>query len=182
MNEVSPTRFPPSFDGNPWTYGWALFSLTLVSAISLAILVGWALEARHQREIDRRLDNWVSATRVPQLTVYQLHRLTKIGFLITILLGAMPDAVLLYAWGEATDATIIVLFAVDRYCDGILLVPFLWTTFLILWGGQAVDHRLAADPGLLNVKPSWRFVRDNLKIVGVVLLIAVGVTYSKAVA
>jgi hypothetical protein len=180
MNDMALTRFPPSFDGNPWTYGLALFSLTLVSAICLTILVGWLLEARHQREIDRRIGNWVISRPIPRLTIYQLHRLTKVGFLLTILMGACPDALVLFAWGEADDATMIALFAIDRWCDGLLLLPFLWSTMLVLWGGQALDHRLASEPSYVKLRPSWLLAQQKIKMVAVVLLIALGVTYSKA--
>ena len=37
MHDVLAHTFPPSFEGSPWSYGFALFSLTLICALSFAM-------------------------------------------------------------------------------------------------------------------------------------------------
>jgi hypothetical protein len=63
---VELSRFPPSFDGNPWSYGYALFGLTLVSAASATVLVSYLLEARERRAINRLLENQVVPAAGPR--------------------------------------------------------------------------------------------------------------------
>lgn len=180
---MNTSRFPPSFDGNPWSYGFALFSLTLISAIALTILIGYLSEARARREIDERIGNMVPAALSPSaLSPYVLHRLIIAGLMLTIVLGAVPDVLLLLAWGEAGDSTLDTLFLVDRVCDGLTLAPFLASTLLLLWAGQAVDHRLSIEPVKVRLRPSWQAIRERLKLVLLVLLIAVGVTFAKSIA
>jgi len=181
--QPSAARFPPSFDGNPFSYGFALFSLTLISAISLAILASYALEARHRREIDTALNNHIPPARAELWrSPVRLHRIIVSGFLITIIMGALPDVILLLAWGEASAEWLDVMFLVDRLFDGSLMVPFLCSTFTILWAGQVVDHRLTFPAGLVKPRPPWGMIRERLKIVAVVFLIAIGVTVAKSVA
>ncbi|HEX8579907.1 MAG TPA: hypothetical protein VF655_09980 [Allosphingosinicella sp.] len=182
-SEALASRFPPSFAGSPWSYGFALFSLTLITAISLAILASYALEARYRREIDTALNNHVPPQRAALWrSPVRLHRIIVSGFLITIIMGALPDVILLLAWGEASDEWLDLMFLIDRLLDGSLIVPFLCSTFTILWAGQVVDHRLTFPDGLVKPRPPWRMIRERLKIVVVVLLLAIGVTLAKSVA
>lgn len=176
------SRFPPSFDGNPWSYGFALFSLTLVSAISLAILVSFALDKRAKLEINRQIDNEIAQAPFPRTSPLSIHRLIVSGFLMTIVLGALPDVLVLLAWGEASDTAMNALFLVDRLCDGILVLPFICSACLVVWAGQAVDHKLALDSIAMRLRPSWTHLRERLKMVSIVFLIAVGVTLAKSVA
>lgn len=176
------SRFPPSFDGNPWTYGFALFSLTLVSAISLAILIGYALEYRARREINVAIDNPVTQPAFPMTSPFSLYRWIICGFLLTIVMGALPDVLVLLAWGEASADTMEALFMFDRLADGLLILPYLCSAFLAVWAGQAVDHKLALDSIPMGLRPSWAMMRDRIKMAGLVLFIAIGVTLAKSVA
>ncbi|MEA1071301.1 hypothetical protein [Sphingomonas sp. LY160] len=176
------SRFPPSFDGNPWTYGFALFSLTLITAISLAILVGYALDARTKRDVSRAIGNELPIVTPPAISPLSLHRMIVSGFLLTIVLGAFPDVLVLLAWGEAADDTIEALFTIDRIGDGILVMPFLCSASLVVWAGQAVDHKLALDSAAMTLRPSWIHLKERLKMVAIVFLIATGVTLAKSVA
>ena len=175
-----PQRFPPSFDDSPLAYGFALFSLTLVTAISLHIVIGYALESRREREISRRIQNRAYPPRRNGLTLLGLHRIIVSGFLTTIILGAGPDVLVLLSWGEASDATMWTLFQIDRICDALLLLPFMVSVFFTLRAGMPVDHLLGLDPIKISLRPSCGMVRDKLKIMGAVLCIAGGVTLYKA--
>lgn len=179
MDMLSP-RFPPSFDDSPFAYAFALFSLTIVTALSLSIVIGYALEGRREREISRRIGNWASAPRKNGVTLLGLHRVIVGGFLLTIIMGALPDVLVLLAWGEASDETMWTLFLVDRAFDGLLLLPFLFSVFITIKAGMPVDHLLGREPVKVSLRPTWGMVREKLKIVGAVLCISVGVTLFKS--
>jgi len=179
MSVEAMTRFPPSFDGNPWSYGYALFGLTLVSAASATVLTSYLLEARERRAINRVLDNPVVAETSPRWSLARILRVVIGCLLLTIFMGAFPDVLILLAWGEASDRTMEVLFLIDRLLDGTLMYPALLAMALIVSAGQAVEHVLAIDPLQVNFRLSWSDVRPRLKLVAVVSLIAIGVTVAK---
>lgn len=177
MAAASP--FPPSFDGNPWTYGFALFSLTLVSAMSLAQLLAYVFEERRLREAERA-GNMVFRPPNSPLTTLSAFRRIIISFLLMALLGAGPDVLILLAWGEAGNSTIESLYLLDRTCDGLVMVPFLSALWLLARTRQALPQQLA-KAALIPLGPFRpAMLRDNAKILGVVLLIAIGVTFGKA--
>jgi hypothetical protein len=177
-------RFPPLFQDNPFSYGFALFSLTVVSAIFLAILIGWGLESRRTKEIDRLVGNEIPPPMGLgfDLTPFRAHRIILSGLMLTIVMGALPDAVFLMAWGEVSNGTINAILAVDRACDGVLIVPAMVSVMFLVVSGQGMEHRLHFNAVHRPFKPTWSLIRDKLKIAGVVLLIAVGVTYAKSLA
>lgn len=181
---MATSPFPPSFDGSPWTYGFALFSLTLISAVSLTILVGYMLEARGKRLMNVRTTNYVNQPAFPFMHPVQLHRAIVSGFLLTIFMGAFPDVLIMLAWGEASVPTMNALYVVDRLGDGFLIVPFLASVTLIVSAGQVVDHLLGVNVvggETVKLRVSWKRLRERLKMTSVVLLIAVGVTLAKSV-
>lgn len=182
MPAAAISRFPPAFDGNPWTYGGALFSLTLVSAISMAILVGYALEARTKRDIAAALGNVVELPAFPPTSPISVHRLIVSGFLLAIVLEALPDVLVLLAWGEASAGTMEILFMLDRICDALMVIPYLCSAFLAASASQAVDHKLALDSIPMRLRPSWALMRERVKMAAIVLFIATGVTLAKSVA
>lgn len=173
------SRFPPSFEDNPLSYGMALFALALISSISLGVVIGYALEARRAREVDRLVRNRAPRSIHGRYSPVSLHRIVVAGFLLTIVFGALPDVLVLLAWGEASDATMFILFSLDRVFDALTLIPFLGSIFVSLRAAGVVDHRLAVEPLAISLKPTWGMIRDKLKIAALVLLIAVGVTAYK---
>ncbi|MCP3731999.1 hypothetical protein M9978_16360 [Sphingomonas sp. MG17] len=178
-----PPRFPPVFDDSPVAYAFALFSLSLISAIALAMLIGSMLEERRAREVDRIVHNRVRrAPKRVEMTLLQLHRLIVSGFLLTILFGALPDVIVMLSWGEADDGTMFALFQLDRFFDGLTAFPLVGSFILSTMAAQSVDHRLFTDPAPPPVRLSFRWTSfgDKLKIGGLVLCIAVGVTLYKA--
>lgn len=176
-----PPRFPPMFDDSPFAYAFALFSLTLASALSLAMLIGFILEARRGKEIAALVGSRTPPSRSGSpLNLFDLHRLIVSGFLLTILLGAMPDVVVLLAWGEASDRAMYSLFQLDRIFDGLTILPLATSLGLSTIAAQSVDHRLYIEPAPVRLSFKWSSLRDKFKIGGVVLCIAIGVTLSKA--
>jgi hypothetical protein len=173
-------RFPPSFDNSPFFYAFALFSLSLITSISLGVVIGHALEARRAREVDRLIGNPLPRVKVSALSPVSIHRLIVSGFLLTIIFEALPNVLVMLAWGEASDATMRSLFDIDRACDGMALLPFMASILVSLRAAPVVDHRLAVEPLRIQLRPTWGMIRDKLKITGLVLFISAGVTFYKS--
>ena len=173
--------FPPSFADGPISYAVALFGDVLASALALTILLHYLLEPRRMRDAEVRVngaafrphnEGWMT-----QLGAYN-HMM--IGFMLMIVLRAMPDAIWMLAWGEGSAALMRTLFTIDYVCDGLALVPFSVAFLLWAWARNSVSQQLRkADdyPLGISVLPS---MISTLKIGGVVVLIAIGVTVGKA--
>lgn len=174
------TRFPPSFGDNPWAYGFALFGLTIISAMSLAILAGILLEARHNRQIDAAVGNVAVKSLSPAITTLTLYRVKLACLLSTIAIGASPDVLVMLAWGEASDRMMAALFTLDRLGDGLALLPFVAFVMTVALSGGSVAHRLALDPYQVDLTPRWSRIRQKLQIALCAFLIAIGVTLYKA--
>lgn len=171
--------YPPSFDGNPWSYGFALFSLTLICALATALLLQFVFEARARRA------GWkISAVKGqgphPFATPLTVHRLIITGFLLTILCGALPDVIVLFAWGEATNPTMDTLFLIDRIGDGMTFAPFSFACALSAWGLQVLPQQLITSTSVQLRRPTWQTLKGQAKIIGMVLVVAAGVTFAKA--
>lgn len=175
---VSP--FPPSFDGNPYSYAAALFATTLIVALCLAQLLAYLFEARRNRAIDRMLNNPVAQSPLPAVSVVNVHRAIVSCFLAALILRAGPDALVMYAWGEGSVETMTILFALDRYLDTLALLPVLLALAMLAWAAQAIPQQLIRNAHVALARPRWSTFAEKLKIVSLVLLIAVGVTIGKA--
>lgn len=171
--------YPPSFDGNPWSYGFALFSLTLMCALSLAILMRFLFETRANAAA-WRMSAVPTPRPVPWSNPLTVYRCIMACLLATILLGATPDVMVLFAWGEASNQTMDTLFLIDRIGDGLTIIPFFAAAVLSEWGHQVVPQQLLRDTKVLIQRPKWRTVKNELKIAGMTLVIAIGVTVAKA--
>ena len=175
------TDFPPQYAGNPTLYLGALFSLTLICAISIAHLLAMGTEARRNS-----LDRNVSVKRVVEiegirgwLTLLGSYRSIIAGLLITFVFGALPDVFLLYAWGEVSMSTIYFIWEVDRLFDGLALLPFLVSMGIMAWVSQALPQRLAQVDRTPLQQPRLFMFTKYLKIFGIVLVISLGVTLGK---
>lgn len=176
---LSQTTFPPSFDDNPWSYGFALFSLTTICAVALSMLGQFLFERRARIAAEKVALN---LPHIPQpfATPLGIHRTIISCFLATILLGALPDTLVLFFWGEASTQTMEWLFLIDRAGDGLTIVPFLSAAMLSAWGIQAIPQALIREARVQLRRPGWDTVKDKLKIAAVVLAISIGVTIAKA--
>lgn len=171
--------FPPTFHGNPWSYGFALFSLTLICALSIAMLLQFIFEARAAKAAQEIAVNRVTEP-LPWASPLTIHRLIIAGFLVTILLGALPDVLVLYSWGEASRTTMERLFLIDRIGDGLTVAPFTGAAVLSAWGLQVLPQQLVRETRVMLQRPRWETVKAQVKIASTVLVIAIGVTVAKA--
>lgn len=174
------TAFPPSFDGNPWTYGFALFSLTLVSALSLAQLLAFAFEGQREREVHRLVGNPLPRPSAYPMSALVAFRLIVCSFLLMAFSGAAPDVLILLAWGEATDRTIEVLYFIDRMGDGFVMFPFMTAIWLLARTKQPLEQQLAKAVSIPLGPFQFVNLMQNMKITAVVFVIAAGVTLGKA--
>lgn len=177
---VTSSRFPPTFEGNPFSYGFALFGLTLITAVSMAVLANYFLEARARKDISAQLGNLVEQEELDGTSPLAVHRRIVSGLLMTIVFGAFPDVLVLLAWGEANDRTMDFLFALDRLGDATALIPFMFAIVVAAAAQQAINHRLALEVGKIKLCFTRDRLKERMKMVVVVFLIAVGVTFAKS--
>lgn len=176
------TAFPPSFEGNPWTYGFALFSMTLLAMLSVARMWGLASEARKHRHLANRFPGFMQPRLpLPMWSVLTLHE-TKLACLyLSIFTLTFPDVLIMLLWGEASQTTLVDLFLLDRMCDGLALFPFITAMTIGAWLAQVVPQKLISNVHQDEVKPpNWQALIPTVRIASVVMLIALGVTMGKA--
>lgn len=156
---------PPGFQGDESVFAFALFGLIMLSTLSV-----------------RRMILLVHAMRVePEPTGSPLtyYRLQQFCFAVTILLGTLPDALILLAWGEMPVEHLRVLMLVDRFADGLTLAPFFISDFLTE-RNSANLLRLSHVPGLhLTLASDRGNVRSGLATTALIAVIALGVTVGK---
>jgi len=175
------TDFPPSFQDNPFAYGFSLFSMMLITVVSTAILLTIVLEPRHRRRIDRELDNMICLDHsIPFATTLGLYRMKVVSLLTMIVMGVLPDVVFLLSWGEASPRVINIIWTTDRLFDGLAILPFLvFTSGYMLSGGSVANH-LGEVPRRVELYPRWVEIRRHFKSALLVLFITAGVTIYKA--
>jgi hypothetical protein len=157
--------YPPSFAGDPVTYGWALFSLTALATFSLAIILDLYREAK--------FDGFSFSSPIG------ISRGITVSLLGTIFLGSIGDVLFLYAWGEVTAETMAWLLTIDRICDTLAFPVFAVFGFLFVRGRPLVAFQLLRQPIRGDLWPTWPMIRRQALSVAVILFIAWGVTVGK---
>ena len=183
MNTPYIAPFPPSISSEPWAYGLALFSDLLVSAIALALFIGLLFEGHRKHEAVAliRTTAGKKQDKYPFFSVLRVRRFITMGFLLTLILRAAPDAAWMLCWQEATKGTMDFLFVIDWWGDVLALIPAVGSVALLAWSLQAIDQVLAEVSNIALARPKWEQARQYVYIVGVVMFLAVGVTLGKAV-
>ncbi|WP_279141317.1 hypothetical protein [Sphingomonas paucimobilis] len=159
------TQFPPSFDGNEWAYGWALFGLLTVCAMSAAYLLRYASEGLTY--------GWSLYKPIA------LARMVMVCMFSTILLGALPDAIFLLTWGEVPPAATQMILLVDRICDALTVIPFLCAAGLLVRAEAPILFMLTVSPVPVDLWPTWPMVRRSVAAILLIIVIAAGVTLAK---
>lgn len=178
-----PSPFPPSFEGNPWAYGFGLFGDVVASALALTLLLTYVFEARRFREVSRAIGNAAPNAPHAAWSPLFLYRTTISSLLTFVVLRALPDALWMLAWGEVTEPTIRLLLATDMIADGVALGPFFLAIMCWCWGRQVIPQMLVEEIKVgVSGGPPWDVIWKNGRIVFCVMLIAIGVTIGKAAA
>jgi len=179
------STFPPSFADNPWTYCAALFSMSMISLLS----VGQIITIWHETRKDKLLGacvslRYVSTEYIPGWSALSLYRIMMQLLYFTFFINTFPDVLVMLCWGEKGPGTMIVLFLIDRIGDAISLIPFTFAMGLSALLAQVIPQKLiAAGRGDLRrevKKPNWLAFLPVLKLAAVVLFISAGVTVGKA--
>jgi hypothetical protein len=181
MSYGEPSPYPPSFEGNPWAYGFGLFGDVVAAALSLAMLSAYLLEGRRLVLASRLAKNVVAQDPPPKWSVLRIYRMGNIAMLTFVVMRTLPDALWMLAWGEVSEPTIRFLLQFDLLSDGVSLAPFAVAVVCWAWGRQAIPQILSAI-SMVGVTggPIRETIFRNARIVLVVLLIAIGVTIGKA--
>lgn len=155
--------FPPSFEGNAVAYLWALFGLIIANLLALEWLwrTVWAFI-----EAPAPLKAPVTCTRIIIL-----------GMVLTVLVGGLPDLVLIMSWGDVTPATRMAIAWVDKVLDGLVFVPFSFAWLFARLGGPMIDWQLERQPLPLDLWPTWQQMKRPLKIGGAAFAIAFALAF-----
>lgn len=176
-----PSPFPPSFDGNPFAYGFGLFGDVVAAALALTLLLGYLLEPRRNMQVNAVLDNPVFNREHRAWTPLFLYRSTNMSLLLFVVLRALPDALWMLAWGEVPESTIRFMLAIDLVCDGFALFPLFFAVLCWCWGRQVISQMLVVElTAGVHGGPPWDTIWKNGRIVLIVMVIAIGVTIGKA--
>lgn len=177
----TPSPFPPSFEGNPISYGFGLFGDIVAAALALTMLLGYVFESRRNRQATRLLGYPEGHTPTPRWSPLYLYRAANVSMLVFIFMRAAPDALWMLAWGEVSEDAIRALLALDLWGDGLALGPFFFSILCWTWGRQVIPQKLLVGLGTVQShRPPWEVIWKNCRIILMVLVIAIGVTIGKA--
>lgn len=153
---------PPAFLHDGWTYTLAIFSLLSVFLLMLewGWRVCWALVDDRRRLLD-------------PLTV---ERVVKLLLIIGILMGVGGDVFLLMLWPEVLPHTRAFLANLDRFLDGLCVVPFVLSWFISLFSQAMMNWQLVRLPIPVNLWPNWESLRRPAVIGALVMGISLAVT------
>lgn len=176
-----PSPFPPSFDGNPFSYAFGLFGDVVIAALSTAIFLALVLE---KRRLNYTLENIgvlpFFYRRSEGFPLVEAHRLKIMSFWLFVALRSVPDALWMLAWGEVPENVIRILLATDLVFDGLAVFPCLVALLCWAWSRSVIEQQLSKAPtGIQGVVP-WDTVKQNGRIILLVFIVAIGVTIGKA--
>lgn len=178
---AEPSPFPPTFDGNPLSYGFGLFGDVVASALALTLLLSYLFESRRHRAIAKMVDAQNQTYGHRAWSPLFLYRSTVSSLLLFVVMRSLPDAVWMLAWGEVPEPTIRLLLVLDLISDGLALVPLFFAVLCWCWGRQVIPQMLVTELKVgVSGGPPWEIIWKNGRIILVVLVIAIGVTIGKA--
>jgi hypothetical protein len=151
-----------AFAARPYVYLTTVFSLLLINLLALEWLwrLCWATV-----EQPRPLRHPTTALRI-----------TLILLLVSAILRAAPDTVLLMGWSEMTTESRHFWAAADNLLDAVSVFPFTLSWLVALLGGAMIVHQLENKPLPLHLWPTWTQLGRPLKIGVGVLAIASALT------
>ena len=159
------TMLPPSVAGSALTYGWSLFGLSLIFAVSAAML--W--------HILREMHCFREGIRTP---LDHLRAKEALWFL-TFLLLPIGDIALLLAWQEVSDIVITQITILDRWIDGFAVFPFLGAAIMLIRSRSVMEVHLMRPPLPEKLYVSWPLIFQHIRIGVLVALLAAGIAIGK---
>lgn len=176
-----PSPFPPTFEGNPWSYGFGLFGDVVAAALALTMLLTFIFEKRRHRQIHIILNTVSHDAPITKWSPLWLYRSGMMCFLSFVVMRAVPEALWMLAWGEVSLPTIEFLLRFDLISDGVSIIPLAFATVFWAWGRQVIPQQLTTGLSRTSTGgPPWDAFIRNGRIVAIVIVIAILVTIGKA--
>lgn len=160
--------YPPSFDNSPLLYAWALGSITALACL-MAMVCGWMA-----RELwaDRRYVHPKTA-----LTAFRVLLMCASG---TSCIRALPEALYMYSWNEASEDQMRLILLFKRVADGLSIGPGAIWTFLLFLAYPAIAHALKSQAATgTDLWSSWPHLVRPVLAIAIIFLIAFLVAISK---
>ena len=158
---------PLSFDGSRVNYAWVLFSLMITVSFVATALLGSLKTAWDQR----KLWTW----RDPIMA----NRYILWCFCIGVMVGATPDLVTLYAYGEVSPGTLGMLLQIDRAMDSLVMFPVIAAVGLWYRAKPVINYQLIRQPIPVELWPTFRQMFPYIRIGLITAVIALGVAIGK---
>lgn len=157
--------FPPSFEGNPYIFMFALFCTMVASLVSLTQIYFIS------NEIVK-----VPDTVTSPLSIYRYQLVLTY---LTILMACGPDAVYLWTFNEISPEATSTVLNIDRIFDSIFLIPFALFTWLQLRCGAVLRYHLLMRATPITIQPDKSIIRLNVIVAVLIFIMSVAVTISK---
>lgn len=99
--------------------------------------------------------------------------------LLSVLLREGPDTMNFMTWPDISPVHRHTLALVNRFCDGLALVPF-WNAWLLwIFSGRLISYQLARQPIPVELWPGWNSLKRPMLIGILVVLIGAGLTFGR---
>jgi hypothetical protein len=121
--------------------------------------------------MQRTISQWRDPINVNRYVIWLL--------LSTILVGGGPDVIVMLAYGEVSNETTGLILQFDRIMDGLTMFPVVAAILLWYRAKPVINYQLIRQPIPVDLWPKLRKMGPNIRIGGVVALIALGVALGK---
>lgn len=163
---IAPTYFldvPPSLYGRPLLQTITLFSLMLVTLLSLE----WSW---------RLIWSFFEAPSPAKHPVQSL-RVMLLLLLIGMLVRIVPDLVLMMSWHDIPPASREALAVLDKRLDSFSFLPFSMAWLISYLGGPMIFYQLQRQPIPLHLIPTRQQMKRPIKIGIGALALSLALTY-----
>lgn len=173
------TPIPPSFLGHPLAYLAAVFGQLMTFSIAAAVMF-YFLHA-----IDLRRDACFNCSgRKTWKSPVNVYRLRIILFMLALLLGVGTNLLVYLSWSEVSNATMNLIYTVDKVAKACVLLPFSAAVFLIVETDEVTTMKLSFNEDVDDRCPEalWppsKTLGEYKYMLLWVLILSVGVTYAK---
>lgn len=158
-------ELPPSFDGRRWLYAMALAGLLAITSLAANVLI------EDLRFIHSHEGHW----REPA----KLSSIVEVLFLIAILMGFLPDTLVLLAWGDPSAPSAAMVDDINRLFDSLCIIPFTVGWIIRARALPVARFQLTRHPIPTDLVLSWSLLRPKIFMLLVVVGLSLGVAIAK---
>lgn len=156
---------PPSFAGHRWFFGTVLALLASVTLLAMGAVL----------ENVRFLLTSPGRTNEPA----KVGVINETLLLLAIAIGFGPDAVVLFAWGEAAAPLNSMIARIDRAFDGIATLVFIAWLVRRSKSRPVLLFQLYREPFEMSLEPTWEQLRPKLFAWLGIIVVSFGVAFGK---